>query len=75
MLALATAHGIRSLAFPAISTGVYSYPLAEAATISLQTVSTYLQANTSIDLVRFVLFDQRAYQAFAAALAALSLPQ
>jgi O-acetyl-ADP-ribose deacetylase len=57
--------GARSIAFPAISTGVYGYPLDEAAPIALEAVGN---AKTHVEMVRFVLFDQRAYDAFADAL-------
>lgn len=67
-LELASQNGIRSIAFPAISTGVYGYPMAEAAQISLQTVIDYLRAHPEIELVRFVLFGQAAYDTFAHAL-------
>lgn len=63
-LELASENGARSVAFPAISTGVYGYPMEEAADISLQTVIDFLQAHTDIELVRFVLFGQRAYGVF-----------
>jgi O-acetyl-ADP-ribose deacetylase (regulator of RNase III) len=57
--------GARTVAFPAISTGVYGYPLEEAAAVALRAVRA---ARTSVEEVRFVLFDRRAYQAFAGAL-------
>ncbi len=65
-LRLAAAKGIRSIAFPAISTGVYGYPLADAAHIALTTAIDFLRQNTAIDLVRFVLYDRRTYDVFAA---------
>ena len=52
-----------TVAFPAISTGVYRWPLDDAARIALETVKA---SDTRVDEVRFVLFDQRAYDAFAA---------
>jgi O-acetyl-ADP-ribose deacetylase (regulator of RNase III) len=55
--------GARSIAFPAISTGIYGYPLDEAAPVALRTVRETLPS-TSIELVRFVLFDDRALDAF-----------
>ncbi|MEV7209889.1 MULTISPECIES: O-acetyl-ADP-ribose deacetylase [unclassified Streptomyces] len=55
--------GARTVAFPAISTGVYRWPLDDAARIAVETVKT---AETSVAEVRFVLFDDRAYEAFAA---------
>ena len=63
-LELARENGLRSIAFPAISTGVYGYPMAEAAQIALQTVIEYLTDYTNIVLVRFVLFGRPAYRIF-----------
>lgn len=60
--------GARSVAFPAISTGVYRYPLDEAAYVSLWTLA---RTSTDVDEVRLVLFDQRAYDAFDCAREAL----
>lgn len=57
--------GARSVSFPAISTGVYRYPLEEAAAIALRTVR---EASTSVEQVRFVLFDERSREAFERAL-------
>ncbi|MGX1564127.1 O-acetyl-ADP-ribose deacetylase [Streptomyces sp. NPDC055506] len=57
--------GARTLAFPAISTGVYGYPMEEAADIAVDTVRT---ARTDVEEVRFVLFDAPAYEVFAARL-------
>jgi O-acetyl-ADP-ribose deacetylase (regulator of RNase III) len=71
-LALARAHDVRTIAFPAISTGVYGYPLAEAAPIALATAAAELAAHPdAIDEVRFVLFGADALAAFSDALAAL----
>jgi O-acetyl-ADP-ribose deacetylase (regulator of RNase III) len=56
------------VAFPSISTGAYGYPLEEAAPIALQTAIDYLQAHTDIELVRFVLYGQQAYQVYERAL-------
>ena len=63
-LELASQNGLRSIAFPAISTGVYGYPMSVAARISLQTVIDYLQTHPNIELARFVLFGLRAYRTF-----------
>ena len=63
-LLLATQRHLATVAFPAISTGVYGYPLDEAAPIALGTVKEYLQQHPEITLVRFVLFDKQAYDAF-----------
>ncbi len=56
--------GARTVAFPAISTGVYRWPLDDAARIAVETVRT---TDTSVEEITFVLFDERAYEAFAAA--------
>ncbi len=67
-LALASQHGIKSLAFPSLSTGAYGYPLREAAFIALNTVIEYLQEHPGIALARFVLFGQTAYETYLKAL-------
>ncbi|MCA9431604.1 MAG: O-acetyl-ADP-ribose deacetylase [Candidatus Omnitrophica bacterium] len=61
---LAVENGIESLSFPAISTGVYGYPLREAAKIAIGAIAKELEANSSVQLVRFVLFDQTALDAY-----------
>ncbi|WP_328500969.1 O-acetyl-ADP-ribose deacetylase [Streptomyces sp. NBC_00457] len=55
--------GARTVAFPAISTGVYRWPMEDAARIALEMVRA---TNTQVEEIRFVLFDDRAYKAFAA---------
>lgn len=64
-LRLADELGAGTVAFPAISTGVYGYPLQLAAPIAIRTVR---EADTNVREVRFVLFDSPAYAAFEAAL-------
>ncbi|MFC8369046.1 MULTISPECIES: O-acetyl-ADP-ribose deacetylase [unclassified Streptomyces] len=54
--------GARTVAFPAISTGVYRWPMDDAARIAVETVRN---TPTAVEEVRFVLFDDRAYEAFA----------
>ena len=59
-LELARAHGIRSIAFPAISTGVYGYPLRPATEIACQTVADWLSAHPDCPMaVLFACFDDR----------------
>ena len=58
--------GASTVAFPAISTGVYRWPLESAAEIALATVTEELAAGSPVELVRFVLFGQRAYDVFRA---------
>lgn len=61
-LQLAVENNIRTIAFPSISTGVYSFPLEQAAKIAVATVREFLEENPDkIDLVQWVLFDQRTY--------------
>ncbi|OOP57666.1 MAG: O-acetyl-ADP-ribose deacetylase [Candidatus Brocadia carolinensis] len=71
-LALALQYKLRSVAFPSISTGAYGYPLNEAAVIALKTVITYLKTHTGIQVVRFVLFNLKAYQIYENSLKALT---
>ncbi|HEY79103.1 MAG TPA: O-acetyl-ADP-ribose deacetylase [Dehalococcoidia bacterium] len=68
-LKLAAEHGLTSVSFPSISTGVYRYPVDQAAKVALKTVVSFLgEQATSIKEVVFVLFDYRTYQEYAAAL-------
>ncbi|MEW9528819.1 O-acetyl-ADP-ribose deacetylase [Microbispora sp. NPDC049125] len=64
-LAVAGSLGAATVAFPAISTGVYRWPMADAARIALTTVR---QAGTAVEEVRFVLFNSAAYAVFEDAL-------
>jgi O-acetyl-ADP-ribose deacetylase (regulator of RNase III) len=66
-LAEAERTGARSIAFPAISTGIYGYPLDQATEIAVATVSEW--KGEGIDLVRFVCFDSATHQAYQHALA------
>jgi O-acetyl-ADP-ribose deacetylase (regulator of RNase III) len=69
-IALAAAHGVRALALPAISTGVYGYPLESAAGVAVAAVAAALEDHPTVETARFWLFDARAHAAFAAAVAA-----
>jgi O-acetyl-ADP-ribose deacetylase (regulator of RNase III) len=60
-LALADQHGVRTIAFPAISTGVYGYPLEPATRIAVHQVVVGLERHPGIEKVTFVCFDDRAY--------------
>ena len=59
-LKLAVEKGIKTIAFPAISTGIFGYPVENAAKKALETTIDFLKQNESIDLVRFVLYDSKA---------------
>ena len=67
----ASEKGLQSIAFPAISTGAYGFPMQEAARIALQTAAAYLQDHPELKLVRFVLFGKAAYDVFTRELKAL----
>jgi O-acetyl-ADP-ribose deacetylase len=66
---LAAELGCRSLAFPAISCGVYGYPPERAAPVALAATREALGAHPEVELARFVLFGDDVYEAFRAALA------
>ena len=69
-LKLAMEHGIRRIAFPSISTGVYRFPIAQAATIAIATVEEVLQEKPdAFDLVEWALFNDEAMAAFETAFA------
>ena len=59
-----TEKGLTSVSFPAISAGVYGYPLEEAARIALTTAIDYVKDHDEIRLVRFVLFSRDIYDVF-----------
>ncbi len=60
--------GLKSIAFPSISTGAYGYPVQEAAEIALHVVHDFIKQENTIQLVRFVLFDKGTFQAYSDAL-------
>jgi len=70
-LQLACSHGVTSMAFPSISTGVYGYPIEKAAPIALGTVMRHLQEPSSLELVVFVLFSAADYAVYAQTLAGI----
>jgi len=67
-LDLAVAHGVRSIAFPAISCGVYGYPLDAAARIAVREVRHFLQGDTRIAVVYLVCFGEEVRNAYQQAL-------
>ncbi len=71
-LHLAEELGARSVAFPAISMGIYGYPPADGAQVAVRTVAAQLGAATHVELVRFVLFSEETYELFADALERLN---
>lgn len=67
-LDLAERHGIETIAFPAISTGVYSYPLEAATRIAIAETRSFLEAHDSIRQVIFVCHGHAAYQTYLSAI-------
>ena len=72
-LELALKRGVRTIAFPSISTGVYRYPVEEAAQVAISTVAQWVAAHPEIQQVRFVLFDEKTFEAYARMLNSLSM--
>ncbi|MCF2683803.1 O-acetyl-ADP-ribose deacetylase [Faecalicatena contorta] len=58
-LELATEHGVKRIAFPSISTGIYGFPLEKAAPIAIHTIRTFCKDHPQIEEARMVCFDQR----------------
>ena len=71
-LKVASENSIKSLSFPSISTGIYSYPIEKASRIALSTVKDYLNSTQNISLVRFVLFGKPDYNIYETTLTNLS---
>jgi O-acetyl-ADP-ribose deacetylase (regulator of RNase III) len=65
---LAAEHGCRRVAFPAISAGIYGYPLAQAAQVAIDATRAALDDHPEVQEARFWLFGRPAFDAFAAAL-------
>ena len=63
-LRLAAQHGVRSIAFPSISTGAYGYPMEQAARTAVETVRGELAQTTTVELVRFVCFSAEDLQVY-----------
>lgn len=61
---LARQHGLKSIAFPAISTGIYGYPLAEATRIAVATVRDALKKANTVERVVFACFNQKALESY-----------
>ena len=69
-LEVAVGNGVRKIAFPSISTGIYHFPLDQAAEIAVKTVREFVGEHPNdLDLVKWILFDDRTKQAYDKALA------
>jgi len=67
-LRLTESHGIRTIAFPSISTGAYGFPIQRACRIALRTVKRYVEEHDHLQEVRFILFSDRDYAVYEKAL-------
>ena len=63
-LEIAEQYKIRTIAFPAISTGVYSFPLERATRIALTQVKAVVESHSAVEQVRFVCFNQQTYDCY-----------
>ncbi len=63
-LKLAVAKGLKTIAFPSISTGAYGYPIEEASRIAIGTVKDFLEKEDKLEKVIFVLFSERDFQIY-----------
>ncbi|HVN70605.1 MAG TPA: macro domain-containing protein [Desulfomonilia bacterium] len=61
-LKVADKHGISSISFPALSTGIFGYPVDKAAYVAIKAVKEYLEGETGIKVVRMVLYDEGSYR-------------
>ncbi len=68
-LQLAVEHGIRTIAFPAISCGVYGYPVARATRIAVRELRKFLTSHSSFEMIYLSCFDEVIYSAYVQALA------
>ncbi|MCR4315997.1 MAG: macro domain-containing protein [Planctomycetes bacterium] len=67
-LVLANLRKLKSISFPAISTGIYGFPVDRAAQVMLQAAKDFLGTVSSVNLAQFVLFSERDFETFANAL-------
>jgi O-acetyl-ADP-ribose deacetylase len=61
-LKVADKNKIKSISFPALSTGIFGYPVDKAAYVAIKAIKEYLEGATTIDLVRMVLYDEASYK-------------
>ncbi len=67
-LKVAEENRVKSISFPALSTGIFGYPLDDAALVAIKAIKEYLQQDTTIEIVRMVLYNEAAYDAHLRAL-------
>lgn len=71
-LKVAEKNKVRSISFPALSTGIFGYPVDKAAHVAIRAIAEYLQGETGIELVRMVLYDEGSYREHLRALDAIN---
>ncbi|WP_375448009.1 O-acetyl-ADP-ribose deacetylase [uncultured Fibrella sp.] len=71
-MVVAEQHGLKTIAFPNISTGIYGYPKADACTVAIETVTATLESTPTIEQITFVCFDTDNYALYEQALQALA---
>lgn len=71
-LKLAAEHKVKTIAFPAISCGIYGYPISQAVAIAIKEAVSFLELHSSIETIYFVCFDEEVYQAYQHALCAIT---
>ena len=74
-LKLAAAKGLKSVAFPSISTGAYGYPIAEASLVAIKTVKDFLEKEDRLEKIVFVLFSDHDYSIYLESAASLISPK
>ncbi|ABE51457.1 O-acetyl-ADP-ribose deacetylase [Methanococcoides burtonii] len=67
-LKVAVKNGVRTIAFPSISTGAYGFPVEKAATIAMREITAFLEKNKSIEKVLMVCFNEEAFRSYSNAL-------
>ncbi len=63
-MSVAAAHNIKTIAFPAISCGVYGYPIENATEIAVQTIKQFIKSNPNFEHIYFVCFNEDIYQLY-----------
>ena len=71
-LRIAAEKGLRSIAFPAVGTGIAGFPISECARIMLREVAEHFKKNTSLEMIYFILFDAQALSEFEKVLAEIA---
>jgi O-acetyl-ADP-ribose deacetylase len=72
VFALAGHHGLRTVSFPSISTGIFRFPVDRAARIALREIKAALESNATLERVTVVCFDRRTHSCYEAALAEIA---